>query len=305
MRPSSVKLNRIVRGFAGKLLDFLTGVLEVFLHVKNENIETYQVSQFVGKVAIFSVYIQSEYGNDWEDVVDAILSSGYKVVVVNTGPVNINYSKKNVHIVNRRNRGRDIASYGIGLKIIEIEKCESLVLINDSIIWNSKYVTKILKSAYLESMTIYGLTMSLQKNKHLQTYFLVFPKDVFSATKYFMDLPEFRFKRTVVRRGELGASMHWTKLNFSILPILDYNDLEIGTLTKTGLSEYDRNKLANLCNDGIFLNPTIHFWPEFFRQTGCLKKSIPEQNPAHYAIYPDSVESARRMAGNENLRNFV
>jgi Rhamnan synthesis protein F len=295
MRPSNRKLLRNSRTNLGMIADRLLMIVESISRNRFEKIEVSENSQFKGKVVVFAVYIEKQNDNDWEKIVSVTLKSNFKIIVVNTGPITIQHINPDVYVINRKNAGRDIASYRTGLRTIELDKLDLLILMNDSIIWDHNYLFEILNSDFDENQTIRGLTISNQKIPHLQSYFLVFAKDVVFASNYYISMNTFRFKRTIVRKGEIEASIYWSSAGLKIVSVLDNEILKKRTLNSQGFSEKDKEELIELCKNGVELNPTIHFWPEFFRRTGSLKKSLIHSNPAKFELYPTSIMSAKQL----------
>lgn len=284
-----------LRSIFGRILDLFLILLEKMMTEPNLSIQP-QIKLDCQKVLILSVYINNEDDKDWQNIAHTAKSFGFEVIVVNTGKSKIEVARNLYKVVNRSNLGRDISSYALALGMIELSKLELIILMNDSLIWNLEFLTKIFSRSYIENNTIYGLTLSKQRAEHLQSYLLIFPKDSIFAVNVFQELGVYRFKRNLVRFGEIGASQSWSKLGYKLKPLLKTEDLYAGTLSAPGIHPKDRKKLERYVRKNIPINPTIHYWSEFYRRTHSIKKSLLNSNPAKLRIFPRTVIEAEMMS---------
>jgi hypothetical protein len=294
MLPNSNSFQRLPRLIIGNALDRLLQVAEWILPEKKLEARV-QLKIVQKKILILSIFANSRSVVEYTTLITLAESSGFYVIVINTGKNNLLQDRENVHVVNRLNEGRDFASYQVGLSLIEVEKKELIILMNDSMVWSATFLNELFECRFKNKKTIYGLTLSEQKSTHLQSYLLIFPRDVIYATKIFLDMQIHRFKRLIVKHGELGASRFWLQEGFSLAPITTTDKLIRGTLEGAGFHPRDKRDLVTLVRKKRPINPTIHCWPELFRLTGCIKKSLLYKNPAKLLMCPESLQEAGIM----------
>jgi len=296
MKPSLHLFPRTARLIGGIVIDTILMSIELTFKVKQSRNKMSSIEINHKKVLIYSVYVNDGIGTDWLNIAELAISESYHPIIVNTGKNKISSDNKQITIFNRRNIGRDISSYGMAISLLNLLKIERLIILNDSMIWNETFLRSILLQNNYELNTIYSLTSSEQKKKHLQSYLIIFNPSVIHAATDFEELKTYRFKRLIVKKGEIGLSENWTKKDIKLRALFDYEYLMLKSLEGNSLSPSEKNQIIKLTNKGIKLNPSIHFWEGLYLDTRSVKKSIVNSNPARMENSPKSLAEAHRIA---------
>jgi hypothetical protein len=282
MRPSKYRAFRNLRSIGGILIDSFLGVIERILFAKKNKENWKAISVNYKNVMVYSVYVNNGKKSDWSDLAEIAITESYHPIIMNTGNSKISTSNKKITVINRRNIGRDIASYGVAISLLELAEIETLLLLNDSMEWNHSFIRSVMSKKAHEEGTILSLTISKQGKRHLQTYLLVFNSSVMKASLDIMTLPIYRFKRLIVKKGEIHLSQKWIKNGYKLKPLFETNYLMQKSLMGKFLTTEEKNQILSLTISGVPLNPSIHFWEGLFSETGSIKKSIQQKNPAKY-----------------------
>lgn len=119
-------------------------------------------------------------------------------------------------VILRENIGYDFGSWSCGMRALGegLGEYEKLILCNSSIVGPFNDLKKVKdKMLSLSHNQFLGITESWQRKWHLQSYFLVFPKSVFSRLEFKEFFENVRFlprKISYVHRYEVGLSQMLT-----------------------------------------------------------------------------------------------
>lgn len=120
-------------------------------------------------------------------------------------------------VFTKDNIGYDFASWKFGLERSDLDKYDQLVLCNDSCYGPFESLAPIFEEMQRRGSDYWGLTKSYQYSEHLQSYFLVFNKNVFKS-KTFKDFWETivnkEFKLQIVLSYEIGLSQKLSSAGF-------------------------------------------------------------------------------------------
>lgn len=84
----------------------------------------------------------------------------------------------------RKNFGRDFGAYKDAIEILNLEKYQKLLLINDSLIYFSKNLDQLFKCFINSPKNLVTLTENFDKCWHAQTHFLALSRKVFLSNKF-------------------------------------------------------------------------------------------------------------------------
>jgi rhamnosyltransferase len=160
------------------------------------------------KVARYVLYFLKELG-----------SLGFEICFVSNSPVSIKsqseISTLSQKFIQRENTGYDFSMWQAGLAEYDLSKVEELLLTNSSIIGPLQPVAPLWQNSSVKQCDFWGLTDNDEVGRHLQTYFMVFRRQVIQAA-CFMDfwrsvLP-LKDKQQVIRNYEIGLT-RWLEEN--------------------------------------------------------------------------------------------
>lgn len=285
VRPSRFKIIRNLRGFGGDILDCLS-FFDWITSPKLVGIKEFQI-QNSGNIlgwAIFAVFVNKESDSfEVDDVTSALLERFDRVLIINNGNKILNFNSNRVISVNKKNLGRDLSSYSLGVEMIDLHSTSEILFLNDSVYYQSKFkLRRILKSLSSKSEEVTALTVSNQGQLHFQTFFFYFPKARTVDAKVLLDLRSARTKRALVKFGEINLSRRLIKKGIAVKPV--FCNLELAEATKRSKinSEKEIDYLDFLVRHRVALNPSMHFAPGLFELSGIIKKSIFIKNPIGY-----------------------
>jgi hypothetical protein len=127
MRPSSYRFGREIRKYGGWLLDRLLFTIEALLGATNIHEDFSNIDIKRKKIFIYSVYVTDGAPSDWYELSQVAQTEQFHSIIVNTGNAKLSCGDENVSVLNRRNIGRDISSYGLALSLVDISKIDSLL----------------------------------------------------------------------------------------------------------------------------------------------------------------------------------
>jgi hypothetical protein len=125
----------------------------------------------------------------------------------------------------RPNVGLDLGALGHFLRSIDLRRLDYLVYLNDTIEIDVNTILKAIDQMELTrtSNKVYGLTLSLQKSRHLQSFFLALPNKYLSIAS--KRLRSFRHKRATVAFCEIGLSRELIKAGAELVPLISNSTL--------------------------------------------------------------------------------
>ena len=140
-------------------------------------------------------------------------SLGFEICFVSNSPVSIESQSEISTLcqkfIQRENSGYDFSMWQAGLAEYDLSKLEELLLTNSSIVGPLQPLAPLWKNSSVNQCDFWGLTDNDEFGLHLQTYFMVFRRQVIQDAR-FMDfwrsvLP-LKDKQQVIQNYEIGLT---------------------------------------------------------------------------------------------------
>ncbi len=169
-----------------------------------------------------------------------------------------------INVIQRRNIGLDFASWAMAIKRnLILERYDSLLITNDSIIGPLKNLNNIIEKFDGYKNSLCGLTESLKRERHLQSYFIYFNKSIL-RTKLIHDfwnsVKLIKSKSKIIKRYEIGLSKLALKNGIHLNALVSYTQIK-EYCEKMGDSYQYYKDLKN-----VNLNPTLFMWDILIEQ---------------------------------------
>ena len=227
-----------------------------------------------------------------------------KVVFVTTSNICkqdiANLKKIKCQIIKRENVGYDFISYQVGLKKIKFNNYDEVVICNDSVYGPIFPLEEIFKKMEQENCDFWGMTENYEYAYHLQSYFLVFRKNIFNSKifhNFWQTINIFNSKQTIIQKFEIGLSQLLLKEGFLPIAVAKSNKFNLfrqfGLLLKIinlhSVIKFIKNE-KNIDIKGIIntkaLNPTHFFWKELLvnNKMPFVKVELLRDNPENINI---------------------
>ena len=208
-------------------------------------------------------------------------------------------------LIIRPNLGYDFGSYKAGiahLSELGILNCP-LLLANDSVYGPFAELRPILKGS--REYDLYGITDSIQDGYHLQSYFMLYSKELVNSDAFMQfwsfvseasEVLDSNSKRQLILDNEIGGSQYFLRHGFKIGAAFAYSDLlrhSLSTYTDY-LATATREYGSKLSVFKVYLNPSHSYW-NVLLDLGCpfIKRELLLRNPLLINI-SDWGESIRR-----------
>ena len=303
--PNSSISVRLVRRFGGKLLSYFCILDFALAHILSwilpdiyggkRAMSSFSIdwSSKPVNAAVFACFVNNS--SEMAELAPLIseLEARFSIVlIINTGSLDINNSETSM-CIRRSNHGRDLFSYALGAVVLKDLELEEVVFLNDSVHWNEDSINKFLDQAAQLSARVVGLTESNQGSYHLQSFALAIKKPSKEIFQIIGGIKPFICKRTLVEYGEKKISRRFLDSGIQIAAIHDYPKLARNIFIYRELYSTDYAELTALINQRVDLNPSIHFWPQLFVDSGFVKKSLITKNPAKLINSPVSLSDCK------------
>jgi lipopolysaccharide biosynthesis protein len=201
-------------------------------------------------------------------------------------------------VLHCRNLGHDFGSYKDGIRQIgSVDLVDSLILMNDSCYGPLLDLDCLEQLAKSGDPDIWGITDSLSRKYHLQSYFLWIGRRALHCPAFHrfwatllpyqprslvIRLDEVRFTQNLVRHGIVTQALcpYHAVANRALQLILRRLASDAGQLLS---SEKDYlEQLGNAISKGIPLNPMHSFWDVLLAEFACpfIKRNLLGRNPA-------------------------
>jgi len=139
----------------------------------------------------------------------------------------------------RENIGYDFGSYKVGIELLSSKKVKArqLLLTNDSVFGPFNDLTSILVKA--TEFDIYGLTDSIDRSYHIQSYFIVYNQRILNSIHFSEFWNSVRllsnnvpsFKDSIIDQYEVGGSQFFLKHGFRIGAAFSFKDIAYKSFT--------------------------------------------------------------------------
>ena len=181
-------------------------------------------------------------------------------------------------IILRQNRGYDFGSWRDGLATCgDLTRYDRLVIANDSVYGPIRDLGEVLQTMRERGALAWGITDSWRYVRHLQSYFLVFERPVLESEAFqgfWRNLPDYRFKHSVIIEGEVGLPKVLVHAGFELAAVCEYEEMakDMFSTVNSGLS-------INLPKAP--LNATLWNWEVLILDHACpfIKVQLLRDNP--------------------------
>lgn len=294
MKPASFSLLNSLKGKVALVLDW---ILSFFVDLNPTQMhfsaETLLKQSLREKVLVFVSYNSQDQVQESRSVFfDYFISSGWTVLCVENGEMQISeFQNHNFHFIKRNNKGRDLGAYRDVANYLS-DYSGVLLFLNSSIFWEMSEIEHIVhdcEELVDKGADVIGITDSYQTGvRHLQSYFFFFSAESIvrgAPQKALSHVKNWRFKRAIVRYGEIPVLNKLQNAGFNISVIQPYESLKKQFVADSNIrkiySVNDYMQIAKRLRVGISLNPTQHFAPILWMNLKVLKVSFVDSNPAN------------------------
>lgn len=163
-------------------------------------------------------------------------------------------------IIQRENVGHDFVSYKAGIATIQLEQYDELILCNDSVYGPIGDLGATLKTLRDSGSDFQGMTESFDYAHHLQSFFLVFSKKVFSSTafsNFWASVEVLSNKQEIISRYEVGLTRQLEDAGFGFSSLTPYKDLGSLRRVRKAWRQYLKT-LRQRCLE-------LKFWQDVFK----------------------------------------
>lgn len=197
----------------------------------------------------------------------------------------------------RRGAGYDFGAYKDGIAAIELDSCERLILMNDSVYGPLSPLRDVLAVADSAACDFWGITDSWDRNYHVQTYFVMFFRRAIASRsfrKFWSRMPYVSSKTWVIKNCEVQLSQRLTRNRLTagvLCPYWDVAKRVIEKIERQPQSEQTTNHpnfmdhMHASLHFGRPLNSTHFFWDTLISdfRAPFIKRELIRLNPAGIA----------------------
>lgn len=128
-------------------------------------------------------------------------------------------------VIVRDNAGHDFMSYKVGLECLNVREFDELVLCNDSVYGPIYPLVNMFEKMKNSDCSFWGVTQSFEISHHIQSYFLVFRKDVLTSScfpEFWKNVARFNNREQIIINNEIGLSRVLIEKGFKAKVFVDY-----------------------------------------------------------------------------------
>lgn len=237
------------------------------------------------KVCLFAHYDNNEQIKDYVlFYLSKIKEIGFDIIFISTAPISDKVSYKKLNqlcnvVIHRDNIGYDFGSWAEGIKYLKNKNIllEKLLVANDSVYGPLYSLENIINSFEKSSADFYGLTDSYEFEYHIQSYFMIFNKDVLRSEvwkNFWEKIYVHSVKEEIVRNYEVGLSTLLMNRGFKMGVYLESHNIAHDAILenhfyKTELLENRKYNITHLLWDFIITKYKYPF----------IKKELIQKNP--------------------------
>ncbi|MFZ4215077.1 rhamnan synthesis F family protein [Pantoea endophytica] len=207
----------IIRFFLKIVIYLYYGVLSIRDDIKTKKYTNIKVkNDFTGgKVMLLALYEKSSLRNDTLELLKEAKRNNVFVIAVNTLRLEEqNYPSELTDVyIERDNYGRDFGSYKAGMKYFYDagfeEKCERLLIINDSVFFSKKGLPEFVKNLFDTNVEVIGATENSQHSHHLGSFCISVAGKITKNEKFksfWLNYKSSNVRPLVIKRGEFGLT---------------------------------------------------------------------------------------------------
>lgn len=207
----------ITRLFLKIVIYLYYGVLSIRDDIKTKKYTNVKIkNEFTGgKVMLLALYEKSLLRNDTLELLKEAKRNGVFVIAVNTLRLEEqNYPSELADVyIERDNYGRDFGSYKAGMKYFFDknfdEKCERLLIINDSIFFSKIGLSEFVRNLFETNVEVLGATENSQHSHHLGSFCISVAGKITRNAKFKSFWSKYKLSNVrplVIKRGEFGLS---------------------------------------------------------------------------------------------------
>jgi len=193
-------------------------------------------------------------------------------------------------VIERENHGYDFYSYKQGLAALDRRLLRRIVLMNSSFLCADR--RKLLERFFAHdhrAWDVFGLTFSLERSRHLQSFLLSFSRRCFESGEFYRwwsELQPIDERDRVIEECELGLSRFLERAGFSLGAAFRPTPMNRAIALWRSI-----RRIRPVLNPAT-LNPTQFYWDFLLGQFGIVKIEMLKKNP--YRLI--SEQSRRRLA---------
>jgi len=196
-------------------------------------------------------------------------------------------------VVVRKNYGYDFGSYkcGIDLSSDVRNRYEKLILANDSVYGPFHDLNDLITHGDDRNLDIWGATDSFAVRYHIQSYFIVYNRNVFTSpvfdafwdkVKYTREALKIK-KQQIIDDFEIGGSTHFLDKSYKIGAFCDVSHLKryVTNLVNARFDDDATLRRLLLSNVTVRHNPTHFYWDILIRNMNFpfIKRELLQVNP--------------------------
>ncbi|MCX0500955.1 rhamnan synthesis F family protein [Erwinia billingiae] len=168
-----------------------------------------------GKVMLLALYEKTSLRNDTLELLKEAKKQNVFIIAVNTLKLSSEYHVPDLIdiYVERDNFGRDFGSYQAGMKLFFAkkiaEKCERLLIINDSVFFSKKGLANFIEQLFNTSVEVLGATENKEISHHLGSFCISVDGKISRNPKfesYWKNYKSSNVRPLVIKRGEFTLS---------------------------------------------------------------------------------------------------
>lgn len=242
-------------------------------------------------ICIFSHYDKDAQVDDYVlFYLKSLFDYGCDIKFVTTSDIDENEQKKLLpyceQIVIRENIGIDFGSYKCGIELIgDIDQYEKLIIANDSVYGPVLNIAELIEYGDKNNLDIWGSTDSFELDYHIQSYFIVYKKNVFTDDafqKFWKKIFFLKVKNNVIFNYEVGGSEYFLKRGFKLGALCSYQKIKSDILARADLTQSNTYHAISKKN----INLTLWVWDLLIKKYGCpfIKRELLLANPINVKI---------------------
>lgn len=198
-------------------------------------------------------------------------------------------------IIERENYGYDFWSYKVGIDSLNNRYAlDQLILFNNSFICLDPIKLAAVTITNIKSNTVCGITMSEEKSKHIQSYWLSIEGNSLINSATFCDFWKFMIPITnrekVIEEYEIGLSTKLLDSGIELRSIFQPTNEEYliaicRAIAHGGFKTGEINESFSInTNYGKMLNPTHYLWDKLLKLTSIIKLELIKSNPTRQDV---------------------